>query len=472
MVSLKNKKVLSVLVVSLIYLNFASAHTTLRGGNRATLKTSAPARCSCQSPRVDRVLITEATEKVEQASADNTPGMGLLQPLTFLEIRCGILCSIKNAAKNFASTIKTSINPMLDTQSQDAEASKAANENAAQLSEESISHDDSEVQGSTRNTDENEQAQSATDVGYNVVKGTVSTRMVKLGKMSSFAYASESVENKERKWYQFWKEDHLTEDKKVIHGIDYIEKVMQKPGSSFNGNEYVDRTLSIREATVFVNQLDGEVVVAFKGTNILSGEDLAADYALFDNMAIKGAALHLLPAVIRKIGSDWLEENGQKEIQEVLSIIEKTQSKYQTYKVVATGHSLGGAKALYAGRHFGIEALAFNPGPLGVDEKPCSACTIVRTEGDIISVESRQYADVVLSEKDGWTPANGDNPGVHSIYPGSHEIGPISVSPRFLQKFPADQRAFRVKSNHGARAAEKAKKLKHLHMQKRAASRG
>ena len=346
-------------------------------------------------------------------------------------------------AKNFASTIKTHIDPTSDTQSQEANAAEAAEENAAQLSQESISQDDNQVQGSATNSNEDPAAQTANDVDYDVEKGTVSDRMIKLGKMSSFAYASEKVENKERKWFEFWKEDHLTEDKKVIHGIDHVEKLMQKPGSSFGEKEYVDRTLSTREVTVFVNQLDGEVVAAFKGTNFLNGDDIAANYALFDNMAIKGVALHLLPKVIGEIGSAWLEENGQREIQEVLDLIEKTQSKYQTYKVVATGHSQGGAKALYAGRHFGIEAMAFNPGPLGVKEKPCSACTIVRTESDIISIESSQYADVVLSEKDGWKPKTGDKPNVHSIYPGSRQITDrIRVSSedtneRFLQKFPA-----------------------------------
>ena len=50
--------------------------------------------------------------------------------------------------------------------------------------------------------------------------------MIKLGKMSSFAYASEKVENKE-KMVRILEEDHLTEDKKVIHGIDHVEKLMQ-----------------------------------------------------------------------------------------------------------------------------------------------------------------------------------------------------------------------------------------------------
>ena len=399
MASLKRSKIVSVLFVSLALVNFVSALATLRGSSKATLKGLAPERCSCESPRVDRVLITEATENVEQTAADNVPGMGLLQPLNFLEIRCGIICRIKNAAKNFASTIKTSIDPTSDVQSQLANAAETAVENAAQLAQNSINQDDSQVQRSTTNSNEDTEAQPADDVGYNVEKGTVSDRMIKLGKMSSYAYAHESVENKEKKWYEFWKEDHLTLDKKLVHGINHVEKLMQKPGSSFGEKEYVDRELTMREATVFVNQLDGEVVVAFKGTNFLNGDDIAANYALFDNMAIKGVALHLLPKVIGKIGSDWLEENGQREIQEVLDLIEKTQSKYQTYKVVATGHSQGGAKALYAGRHFGIEAVAFNPGPLGVKEKPCSACTIVRTESDIISIESSQYADVVLSKR-------------------------------------------------------------------------
>ena len=474
MASLKRSKIVSVLFVSLALVNFVSALASLRGSSKATLKGLAPERCSCESPRVDRVLIAEATENVEQTAADNVPGMGLLQPLNFLEIRCGIICRIKNAAKNFASTIKTSIDPTSDVQSQLANAAETAVENAAQLAQNSINQDDSQLQRSTTNSNEDTEAQPADDVGYNVEKGTVSDRMIKLGKMSSYAYAHESVENKEKKWYEFWKEDHLTLDKKLVHGINHVEKLMQKPGSSFGEKEYVDRELTMREAKVFVNELDGEVVVAFKGTNFLNGDDIAANYALFDNMAIKGVALHLLPKVIGEIGSAWLEENGQREIQEVLDLIEKTQSKYQTYKVVATGHSQGGAKALYAGRHFGIEAMAFNPGPLGVKEKPCSACTIVRTESDIISIESSQYADVVLSEKDGWKPKDGNKPNAHSTYPGSTEIDRISVNPnpkedtseRFLQKFPPPGN----KLKGGTSPATKAKKTVNVQMQNRAAT--
>ena len=46
----------------------------------------------------------------------------------------------------------------------------------------------------------------------------------------------------------------------------------------------IDRRLSSREATVFVNEETNTVTVSFKGTG-LSGEDLAADVALFDNKA-------------------------------------------------------------------------------------------------------------------------------------------------------------------------------------------
>ena len=70
-------------------------------------------------------------------------------------------------------------------------------------------------------------------------------------------------------------------------------------------------------------------------------------------------------------------------------------------KIVATGHSLGGAKALYSGRKYGIEAVAFNPGPLGSKNKPCEQCTVVRTKHDLISTESKSYTDVEVEAKEG-----------------------------------------------------------------------
>ena len=66
------------------------------------------------------------------------------------------------------------------------------------------------------------------------------------------------------------------------------------------------------------------------------------------------------------------------------------QAKYKGKKIIATGHSLGGAKALYAGKHFGVETVAFNPGPLNSNGKPCEQCTVVRTRHDPISLEARE----------------------------------------------------------------------------------
>ena len=356
--------------------------------------------CSCQPTRVNSLLRKEAEAQALQKETnelDNTPGMGLLQPLNFLEIRaparCNVLCKIKKSASSFGSKILSSEGD--NPENKENNAAVAAKENVDTLPD----------------TEEQLVDSAGVEDALVVKKGHVSTRMEKLGKMSSYTYANEQVEDKEEAWYLFWEKDKLTEQDKVIHGVNYIEKQMKTSDGVFSETEYVDRELSNREATVFVNKELNEVIVAFKGTNFASGQDLAADYALFDNMAIKKAveiSLEMLSTVIgeesAKAGTDYIQKNGEREIREVLEITTNVIAKYPGMKVVTTGHSLGGAKALFAARHFNLEATAFNPGPLGVNEKPCAACTIVRTEDDVISVESKQYADVVLSQQDGWVP--------------------------------------------------------------------
>ena len=92
-------------------------------------------------------------------------------------------------------------------------------------------------------------------------------------------------------------------------------------------------------------------------------------------------------------------------------------------KVTAVGHSLGGAKALYAGRALGIKAVAFNPGPLGAKKKPCDQCIVVRTKGDLIALESKQYADIEVKQKKGNFV--GKLMSAHSAYPGRMKIPDI-----------------------------------------------
>ena len=92
-------------------------------------------------------------------------------------------------------------------------------------------------------------------------------------------------------------------------------------------------------------------------------------------------------------------------------------------------------------RHFGIEAMALIQGRWVLMRNPAVRAIIV-DEGDIISIESKQYADVVLSEKDGWKPKTGMKTHVHFLSGSRQMSDRIRVSSedtneRFLQKFPA-----------------------------------
>ena len=74
-----------------------------------------------------------------------------------------------------------------------------------------------------------------------------------------------------------------------------------------------------------MNEETNTVTVSFKGTNPSSGEDLAADVALFDNKAVKAA--------FNALG---IEAVGQGELKEVRDLIQNVQSKYEGKKIVAT----------------------------------------------------------------------------------------------------------------------------------------
>ena len=259
-----------------------------------------------------------------------------------------------------------------------------------------------------------------------VRKGKVTGEIVSLGLKSSYAYAPEKVKDKEKQGWknkaQFWKKGSLSHEDKLRHGHNYVEDDMKKKGMT----DRIDRSLSSREATVFVNDKTNTVTVSFKGTNPTSVQDIAADVALYDNKWVKMGAM----AVLGPLGSGVVataEVVGQREIKEAEDLIRKVQSTHPNARIVATGHSLGGAKALHTGDKFGIEAVAFNPGPLGKNKKPCQQCTVVRTKGDIISSESSRYTDVEVEAK--------GKAGLlekHSLFPGQEEV-PDIVKFLFLQ---------------------------------------
>lgn len=224
-------------------------------------------------------------------------------------------------------------------------------------------------------------------------KGKVTQEIVDYGLKASYAYSSESVKDKNKKGImgklKFWKKDRLSNKEKLRHAHDYVDGHAKKRGFS----DRVDRELSNREALVLVDDKKNTVTISFKGTNFASYQDVAADYALFANAGLK--------KTLGFVGGNRVEREGQKELREVDALVKNVRSKYKGRKVIAVGHSLGGAKALYAGRAFDIKAVAFNPGPLGVKKKPCDECTVVRTRGDLIALESKQYTDIEVKQKKG-----------------------------------------------------------------------
>eukprot|EP00942_MAST-04A_sp_MAST-4A-sp1_P006704 g6704.t1 len=370
-----------------------STSSFLRHRNKVNQKITG--NCDCETPLVRLALANQARESLKQKErndVDSVPNMGLLQPLNFLEMSCDERCELekKEAEKN-GKKILAAENPATDDKNAEKNTVEATTGTKEDTSEETNS-----------STPPPQQQQ---EVGKNLVvkSGVVSDKMFRFGTMSSLAYANEHVEEKEHAWYKFWRTPKVTEQDKVIHGINYIEEHIKTDGK-FSETQELDRELSSREATIFVDKAIKEVAVSFKGTNFLSGEDLAADYALFDNDAIKafgvvgvGAAGGPAAAAVAASASLHVQKHGMKEINEAISLIRNVHAKYSDFTIVTTGHSLGGAKALFVAQMFPTivsESIAFNPGPLGKKGMTCNNCKIVRTENDIISIQSRGVADV------------------------------------------------------------------------------
>ena len=119
-----------------------------------------------------------------------------------------------------------------------------------------------------------------------VKKGQVTEKIVGLGLKSSYAYAPEQVKDKEKMGWnrlKFWQKNRHSAEDKLRLGHDYVEKDMREKGIP----DTIDRSLSIREATVFVNEETDTVTVSFKGTNFMNVQDVAADVALYDNKVLK-----------------------------------------------------------------------------------------------------------------------------------------------------------------------------------------
>lgn len=100
---------------------------------------------------------------------------------------------------------------------------------------------------------------------------------------------------------------------------------------------HADPELSSRRAKVF-SKKGGKTYVAYKGTNPLNPNDLEADAAI-------ALGVH--------------KRHGQ--FREASDLAKRVKDKYGD-KVIATGHSLGGTKAIESANDQGLKAIVFNPG--------------------------------------------------------------------------------------------------------------
>ena len=107
----------------------------------------------------------------------------------------------------------------------------------------------------------------------------------------------------------------------------------------------INRTLSSREATVYVHQHTGKAVISYKGTSPgqwarFKKNDFAADVG---------------------IGLGIREQlNGR--FRQAADTYQRAVAMYGAKNVEVTGHSLGGSQALYVGRKFNAKGIAFEPG--------------------------------------------------------------------------------------------------------------
>jgi hypothetical protein len=105
----------------------------------------------------------------------------------------------------------------------------------------------------------------------------------------------------------------------------------------------IDRSLSNRNRTVYVNRDSGKATIAFSGTRLGSKRDRWGDLG---SDALLALGLHDMSARFK---------NAKK-------VARATEAKYGSGNVDTASHSLGGSQSLYLNQKMGMQAYAYNPG--------------------------------------------------------------------------------------------------------------
>jgi hypothetical protein len=159
--------------------------------------------------------------------------------------------------------------------------------------------------------------------------------------------------------------------------------------AAYHGEEVegytIDKSLSNRKGTVYVNNATGKVTVAFAGTQVdvphkpKSWKDTKRQWGATKQGAKDvWADLHIGSATESK------SEEFKKAERQYLAVTKK----YGNENVDLTGHSLGGTKAAYLSSKYGAQAETFNQGanPVGRNKLDMGNVTAHVTTGDVVSV--------------------------------------------------------------------------------------
>lgn len=105
----------------------------------------------------------------------------------------------------------------------------------------------------------------------------------------------------------------------------------------------IDKELSSKNHTTYVNTHTGKAVVAFSGTRLGDSKSRASDLSADSAIAL-GTHKH------------------HHRFHEANQAIHHARHKYGHHSVEATGHSLGGSLAMHASHSTGVPVTVFNPG--------------------------------------------------------------------------------------------------------------